>query len=322
MSRIERIGTYRLVELLAQRTTTDVHAAVCEGPAGYTQPVAVKSLRAALANSSAHVPAFLHEARAAAAVYHPNVVQAHGLLEERDRYFLVMELVRGWTVRALAATLALRRRAIAIDIAVTIVRDAAAGAHALHAAGLLHRNLSPENLMIGAGGHVKIIDFGCASWELTERVRPAPLPQLDAGCAAPEAALGLRGDRRGDVYSLGVVLHELVLGGPPPAAAGWPRWRGAGAPRQAPRSDVPPALAAVMDRALRYDRDERYDTAGELATALDEVALRQGWRTSPAALGAYLAQTFTGVVVHHGLPRPASTANMGTTRVRLRRDAR
>jgi len=322
MDRIERIGSYRITELLAQRTTADVYAAVGEGPGGYAQPVAVKALRTSIARSASHLPQFLHEARAAAAVYHPNIVQAHGLVEEDDRYYLVMELVRGWTVRALAATLALRRRAIAVDVAVAIVRDAASGAHALHTAGLIHRNLSPENLMIAAGGHVKIIDFGCATWEVTERAHPTPLPQLDVGCASPEAAMGQRVDRRGDVYTLAAVLHELITGAPPAAGAGWPRWRGSSPSRTAPRSDVPEALTAVIDRALRYDPEDRHDAAGDFAEALEEVEVQQGWRTSPAALGAYLAQTFTGVVAHGALPRPIAASNMGKTRVYLRRLAR
>ncbi len=317
MDRPERIGPYRVTELLAHGNSSYVVAAVLDGPAGYSQPVAMKTLRGALARIPAHARDFVFEARATACVYHPHVVQAHGLIEERDRAFLVMELVRGWSVRALCATLALTRRCCAYQVAVALVRDAALGTHALHDVGVLHRALSPDNLLIAASGHVKIIDFGAASWELLERVRPRPAPIADTAYAAPEASLGLRVDRPCDVYSLGAVLHELCLGAPP-AAAGWPNWRGAGvAP---PTEGLPDGLGAVIERALRYNAGERFASAADLAQALDDVAARHMWRPSPSTIAPYLTRTFaTRTMAPPLVRRPPS--EVGRTRVRLRRTA-
>ncbi|KAB2898494.1 MAG: protein kinase, partial [Kofleriaceae bacterium] len=101
MDRPERIGPYRITELLAQGSTSYVVAAMHEGPGGFTAPAALKTLRSTFARSPASARDFLFEARAAAAVVHPHIAQVHGLVEDRDRMFLAMELVRGETVRAI-----------------------------------------------------------------------------------------------------------------------------------------------------------------------------------------------------------------------------
>lgn len=321
MDRNDRIGAYRVTELLAQGRSSYVVAAVFEGPGGFTQEVALKTLRGVCARSAAHVRDFVLEARAAASVRHPHVVGVHGLLEERERPFLVMELVRGWSLRALCATVALTRRAAPLELAVALVRDAALGAHVLHDAGVVHRDLAPDNLLVSASGYLKVIDLGAASWEVVERGRVRSAPAVDAAYAAPETALGLRVDRPADVYSLGAVLHELCLGTPPAAVAAWPHGRVAGA--AAPATDeLPAGLGAVLERALRRGADERFATAADLAEALDDVAAHHRWRASPPAVAAYLARTFatrTRTVAAPVARRPPS--ELGRTRVRLRRAA-
>jgi serine/threonine-protein kinase len=321
MERPEIIGPYRITELLAQGSTSYVVAAQNEGPGGFTMPVALKTLRSAFARSPASARDFLFEARAAASVVHPHIAQVHGLVEERDRLFLVMELVRGWSVRALCATLALTRRVCAYEVAVALVRHAAQAVHALHDVGVLHRNLSPDNLLVSSTGHIKLIDFGAASWDLIVRVRASTSPPVvDAAYSAPEVALGLPADRPCDVYTLGAVLHELCLGAPP-AALGWPNWRGAGV---APPTDgLPDGLGAVIERALRYAAGERFASAADLAQALEEVAARNRWRAAPPSIAAYMQRTFATRTI----AKPISTVSrrppseLGRTRVRLRRTA-
>jgi serine/threonine protein kinase len=325
MERPERIGPYRITELLAQGSTSYVVAALNEGPGGFTMPVALKTLRSSFARSPSSARDFLFEARAAAALVHPHIAQVHGLVDERDRLFLVMEHVRGWSLRGLCATLALTRRTCAFEIAVALVRHAAQAAQALHDVGVLHRNLSPDNLLVSSTGHIKLIDFGAASWDLIVRVRASTSPPMvDSAYAAPEVSLGLAADRPSDVYTLGAVLHELCLGAPP-AALGWPNWRGAGV---APPTDgLPDGLGAVIERALRYAPQERFATAGDFSHALEEVAARHRWRASPTMIAAYCARTFAtrtvakpiSSVARPGSRRPPS--ELGRTRVRLKRTA-
>lgn len=319
MDRPERIGPYRITELIAQGSTSYVMAALNEGPGGFTMPVALKTLRGAFARSPASVRDFLFEARAAASVVHPHIAQVHGLVDERDRLFLVMEHVRGWSVRALCATLSLTRRACAYEIAVALVRHAAQATQALHDVGVLHRNLSPDNLLISGTGHIKLIDFGAASWDLIVRVRASTSPPaVDAAYAAPEVSLGLAADRPSDVYTLGAVLHELCLGAPP-AALGWPNWRGAGV---APPTDgLPDGLGAVIERALRYAAQERFATAADLAQALEDVAARHRWRAAPPLIAAYCARTFATRTLAPPIHSRRPPSELGRTRVRLKRTA-
>lgn len=319
MDRPERIGPYRITELLAQGSTSYVVAALNEGPGGFTMPVALKTLRSAFARSPSSSRDFLFEARAAASVVHPHIAQAHGLVEERERLFLVMEHVRGWSLRGLCATLSLTRRCCAYEIAVALVRNAAQATHALHDVGVLHRNLSPDNLLISGSGHVKVIDFGAASWDLIVRVRASTSPPVvDAAYAAPEVSLGLAADRPCDVYTLGAVLHELCLGAPP-AALGWPNWRGAGV---APPTDgLPDGLGPVIERALRYAPQERFATAADFAHALEEVAARHRWRASPAMIAAYCVRTFATRTLAPPIHSRRPPSELGRTRVRLRRGA-
>lgn len=189
-ARIERIGPYRMIDVIAQGATSVVLGGIYEGPAGFSAPVAIKTLRTDALRSPVRVRDFVHEARAAAHVVHPNIAQIHALLDEPGLPLLVMERVRGWSVRALIATAALRGRPIPHERVVELVGAAALAAHALHEAGLIHGHLTPDNLLVTTTGYVKVIDFGAARWD---------------------------GDRAADVYALGALLRELCAG--PPSSA-------------------------------------------------------------------------------------------------------
>jgi serine/threonine-protein kinase len=166
---------------------------------------------------------------------------------------------------------------------------------------------------------VKIIDFGAASWELAARGSARPSPPRDLSYAAPEVPQGLDLERPSDVYSLGAVLHEICSTALPPASSAWPRRRGAVQPGEPGLDDLlPEGLGAVLDRALRHAPHERFATAADFAEALDDVAAHHRWRTTPAHIGEYLAQTFaTGAHAARPYRRPPSETS--TTRVRLRR---
>jgi eukaryotic-like serine/threonine-protein kinase len=270
---LSELREYHLDTLLGRGDTSEVWAASNLGPAGFAVPVAVKTLSAHCARSPEHVRAFLNEARAVSYVHHPNVVKTHALVGENERYWLVMELVRGWTMRALLAAIEVARKGIPFRLALALARDACAGVQAIHAAGLVHRNLTPDNLMIATVGHLVVLDFGCASWQLAERVHfTPPAAALDRGYASPEILDGLPVDERTDVYSLGALLRRLVPPGP----------------------DVPFPLESIIQRALDPDPAQRLASVRQLEIALELVTFREGWMVTPSYVAAYLSDVLRG----------------------------
>src|SRR5688500_14438768 len=125
LTALERIGPYRITEVIAEGASSYVLGGIYEGPSGFSQPVAIKTLRREALGSPVHVRDLVREASATAHVVHPGIVQVHALLEEQRLPLLVMERVHGWSLRALCATLALTRRHVQHDHAVAIVGAAA-----------------------------------------------------------------------------------------------------------------------------------------------------------------------------------------------------
>jgi len=270
------IRDHYLEHLVVRGASSEVWSGLRLGPGGFAVPVALKTLTTSNVDSAEHVRAFLAEARAASVVCHPNVVHSHELVHEHGRYWLGMELVRGWTVRALLAALDANAQSIPIPIALTIARDIAAGLEAIHEAGLVHRNVAPDNLMLASSGRAVILDFGCAAWHVTERVRSTPpTVALDLPYASPELRGRLPVDPRSDVYSLGVLLHHLV-------------------PR---RGNVPFFLDGIISRAIDPDPARRFPSARDLEIALDLVAMREGWMCTPTYVAAFLADVMRTIPV-------------------------
>ena len=221
---------------------------------------------------------FIQEARAAAAVSHPNLIVVHEVGEADGRAFIVMELIRGRTLRGVMAD------AVARDEALRILRGVAHGLAAAHAAGIVHRDLKPENVMLTGDGTVKVLDFGVARLSHGDGARAVTaLAVTGTGVVvgtpqymSPEQALGVTVDARSDIYSFGVLAYELLTGtrpepNPPPAT-------------------VSPQLDGVLARCLAADPRQRYADARELTAALEGRARsRRSWPWIIAAAIAVLA---------------------------------
>ncbi|MCE9575656.1 MAG: protein kinase [Deltaproteobacteria bacterium] len=252
------VRDHRLDALLHRGRHADVWAATRLGPGGFETPVALKILNATAAATPAQVRAFLAEASTAAAVSDRNVVQVRELICEHGSYAFSMERVRGWPLRALLASTSARHR-VPIAIAIALVRDAARGLQAVHEAGLVHRHVTPDNLMIGRSGEVIVIDFGGA----IPRGAIPPAELLDPIYASPLLRTHRPVDGRIDTYSLGALLDALI-----------------------PRSpEVPLALRSIIARAI--DPERTFVEPQALEVALDLVSIREGWLVPPAYVAAY-----------------------------------
>jgi serine/threonine protein kinase len=267
------VRDHQLETLLHQGTTSEVWRASRLGPNGFAVPVALKTLNEESAGAPDLVRSFLKESRAASSVQHRNVLQVRELIHdpERDRYWLSMDLLHGWSMRALLAALVGADQRLPIPVALSLVRDAVRGVQAIHEAGLVHRSIGPDNLFITGAGQLVVHDFGFATWQHTQRIRfTPPVDILDPRFCCPDLLARLPVDERTDVYSLGSLLHHLI-----PA-----------------RGDAPIGLDSIIERALEADASRRFPSAQALEVALDLVSIREGWLVPPSYVSAYLHDVF------------------------------
>ena len=248
------------------------------GAAGFERPVAVKVVHSHLAEDPDFIKMFVDEALLSARIHHPNVVHVEHLGELDGKYYLVMELVDGCSLAQLRAALGRLRRRLAPAMAAHIALQIASGLHAAHETtgpdgsllGVVHRDVSPSNVLVSRAGHVKLIDFGVA--QLATGASSGTL-MGKLGYMAPEQAWGEVVDRRTDVYALGVVLWEMLTGHKMLRAENKEALlRLTQSPRARPPSayahDVSAELDAVVMKSLSRDPHERFSTAQEMRTAI------------------------------------------------------
>lgn len=273
---------YRPRILIGRGAMGEVWLGTLEGPEGFRRAVVMKRARA---DQPEGRQALIDEAHVASVVSHPNVVHVHELVKTQDGLVLAMEYLTGLSVRALLHRLSLDDVRMPSAIAARIAADAARGLHAAHIAAdlsgapvaIVHRDVSPENLVTTEAGVTKVLDFGIAR----SRLRAATVVPTVKGKLAylsPEQARGEPLDARSDAFALGSVLHEL-LGGVAPfrredALATVDAIVSAVVPPLP--SEVPAALVSVVQRLLARRRDDRPRDLSEAADELEAIAGREG----------------------------------------------
>jgi len=277
------VGRYRIAELLGSGGMGQVYKAV--DPVLGRQ-VAVKVLRPELSGDPERLGRFLHEARAASALNHPNILTIHEAGDQDGSRFLVSELVDGESLRQRVARGPLTLREV-LDITI----QTASALSAAHAASIVHRDIKPDNLMLRPDGYVKVLDFGVATFAR----RPGSSADADATIApsietgagmivgtiaymSPEQARGIPVDGRSDCYSLGVVLFELVTGRAPFAAPTTTDLLVAILEREPPplRSIVrglPLELEWIIEKSLEKDPNLRYQTIADMRVDLQRLKI-------------------------------------------------
>lgn len=280
-----RIGRYRIESELGRGGMAVVYRAVLDGPRGFSKQVCLKRILPGSADDPLMVEMFEREARIAATLQHANVVQLFDFDLHEGAPFLVMELVEGPSLWQVFAAACAARRPLPIDVACGIVVQVLAGLHHVHTRtrdgkpmGLVHRDVSLHNILVSRAGEVKVADFGIArATQLGERTRTGVLKGKLAYIAPEYAATG-RADARADLFSVGVVLHELLSGrrrSPPPTDAEGLAWvlHPEIEPLETLRPDVPDALAAAVRSLVARLPGDRPDDAAH-AAALLEAAQR------------------------------------------------
>src|SRR5687768_9855243 len=219
MLHAERLGKYELVRHLASGGMARVYLARISSVGGFERHVVLKTVRPERTEDQSYLTMFLDEARLIAALHHQNIAQVHDMgVAEDGTYYLAMEYLHGETVRAILVQARERTVRLPLGLATTVIGAAAAGLHHAHERrgpdgsplGIVHRDVSPSNVIVGYDGSIKLIDFGIAKAEARSTRTQTGFVKGKAGYMAPEQALGHPVDRRSDVFALGIVLYELT----------------------------------------------------------------------------------------------------------------
>jgi serine/threonine-protein kinase len=247
--------------------------------------VAVKVLHPAMAADTQFVSRFRAEAIAAARLSHPAIVSIYDTWTDDGLEAIVMELVRGSTLRGLLDT----KKRLDITDAVAIAGHVADALSAAHEARLIHRDVKPANVLLSDDGRVLVTDFGIAKAMESADVTKESVLLGTAKYLAPEQVEGKRVDARSDIYSLGVVLYEMLCGQPPfigesDAATALARLHRDPTPSQVLRPDLPYSVINVLDQSLARDPERRFRTATDMQRALMEA--RRGLHTGATPLAA------------------------------------
>ena len=270
---MDMIGQYEVRELLGEGGIGQVHAAF---DTVLERAVAIKSLRPELLNDKNFVERFRGEATSLARLNHPNITTLYSLLPEGRNLYMVMELVRGDTLDTL---LKKRSGALGIQESLAIVAQAADGLSYAHSMGVIHRDIKPANLMITDSGLLKIMDFGIARVRGSQRLTRDGSMVGTLAYMAPEQLRGEPGDERSDLYSLAIVLYELLCGTPPFEAHSDYELMQAqihARPRRllARVRGLDAKIDAALMRALAKEPGERFATVRAFSDALGATALR------------------------------------------------
>jgi len=298
-----RFGQYVVHDLLGTGGMATVHLAETQSAGGFRKRVALKRLLPHLADEPDIVDAFAREARLASHLHHQHIAQTFDLGVIEKTYYIAMELVPGPTLRQVMRQCDAAAGAIPIEHALDITMQVAGALDYAHnlcddagkPLSLVHRDVSPANIIVSGAGVVKLIDFGLAKVS-SSRTTKVGILKGKLAYMAPEYTLG-RLDHRADLFALGVVLHEMLTGRPlfdaptdgdmisllrempiqPPS-----RWN--------PR--VPPDIDKIVMTALQRDPEQRWQTAHAMGAAIQEAVRTEGYVTNPAALATWIEWAF------------------------------
>ncbi len=299
-----KLGKYEIICRLSTGGMSVIFLAFQRGLAGFRKFVVLKQILPDIVGEEEFVRMFLDEAKITAAFNHPNIAQVYDLDIQGTELFLAMEFIPGATLVEVAKACRANNEPIPTGFALMAVRDTALALHYAHnftdptgrQQTVIHRDVAEKNIMVTYEGTTKLLDFGIAkSLALASRTTVG-MVKGTSGYMSPEQILGEKLDARSDVFSLGVVLHECLTGmrlfhGKNAEDGMMAALKESVAPPSRGNSEVTPELDAVVLKALARKRDERFNTARELARAIEKAAGSKLWH--PEETAEFVARLFS-----------------------------
>ena len=300
------IGQYVLQRQLAVGGMAEIWLATTQGPAGFQKDVVIKRILPQFATDARFVEMFLDEARLAASLSHPHIVSIFNLGQDGDSYFIAMEFIEGFDLSRLIVRAKTRGLSIPAHIAVRIVADACAGLDYAHnfvdregkRVGLVHRDISPHNLLISRNGVVKLVDFGVAKAASSVHKTQTGMVKGKLAYLSPEQIHAKVLDGRSDIFAMGIVLYELLTGERPfggdsellaiSAILNEPHQ-----PMSNFRTDLPAGLDEIIARALEKRAQDRFQSAAEMERALEQWLKEQQQLVTQRDLADFLTGLFS-----------------------------
>ena len=301
-----QIGKYMVLKKLAEGGMAEIYLATSQGAEGFEKEVVIKRIRSFLASDPGFVDMFIAEARLASRLNHANVVQIFDFAKHEDTYYLAMEYVRGCTLWDLRKKCTALLETMPPVLVAHIGAEVARGLHYAHRLKvngeplyLVHRDVTPHNVLISFDGAVKLTDFGIA--KAGNKLTSPGMLKGKFAYMSPEQSRGENVDVRTDVFALGIVLWEMLTGGrlfdgDSELAVLRAVQQSTVTPPSRLNPDVPEELNAVVMKALERDLEARYQTAGELERALVQVVLNQAQSPDDTDVATFVRRVYVGGV--------------------------
>lgn len=300
------LGRYRLLSRLAVGGMAEIFLAKVEGIGGFEKVVVVKRMIPQYAEDPVLVRMFMDEARLLAKLDHPNITQVHDVGTQGGQYYFAMEFVHGEDLRAITRAAALNGVSLGDSVIASIISNAAKALHYVHekcaddgrSLNIVHRDVSPSNVLVGFNGTVKLADFGVAKWDDQQTSTTHGTLKGKLAYMSPEQAKGAAVDRRSDIFSLGVLMFELFTGtrlfqGATEMAILEQVTSGATPNPTRRRPDLPKSIEAVILRALAPLPHDRFATAQDLARVLDVFVASDPQPCDPQTISTLLTKLFS-----------------------------
>ena len=299
------LGKYHLVAEIARGGMGVVYLAMVQGPGGFNKLVVVKELKPELVEEPAFLTMFLDEARLAARLSHPNIVQTNEVGNDGDRYFMAMDYLDGRGLDQIRRRSKVAGFGLSVPMQIRVVCDMLAGLDYAHKLtdfdgsplNIVHRDVSPQNVFVTFDGQVKLLDFGIAKASDSMYETHAGVVKGKVSYMSPEQGRGWKVDARADVFSAGVILWEALTGKRMREGKNEQEKLWALVSNDTPRASeikpwVPPELDEICARAMAWNRDERYARAGAMQADLERYLVTTGMNVTAREVGACVSELF------------------------------